>query len=77
MSESNNKLIILWFWSDFILMAGTYDNEQQRLIDRIKCIVFREVRDPGATSPDLNLPENVGAIIKDRVEFWKSVQQWF
>jgi hypothetical protein len=50
-------------------MAGTYDNEQQRLIDRIKCIVFREVRDPGATSPDLNLPENVGAIIKDRVEF--------
>ncbi len=23
-------------------MAGTYDNEQQRIIDGIKCIAFRE-----------------------------------
>ncbi|CAF1151546.1 unnamed protein product [Rotaria sordida] len=30
-------------------MAGTYDNEQQRMIDRIKCIAFREARDAGAT----------------------------
>ncbi len=30
-------------------MAGTYDIEQQRVIDRIKCIAFRETKDPGAT----------------------------
>ncbi|CAM4767027.1 unnamed protein product [Rotaria magnacalcarata] len=30
-------------------MAGTYDNEQQRMIDRIKCIAFRGARDVGAT----------------------------
>ncbi len=29
-------------------MARTYDNEQQRLVDRIKCIAFREARDAGA-----------------------------
>jgi hypothetical protein len=30
-------------------MASTYDTEQQRMIDRIKCIAFREARDAGAT----------------------------
>jgi hypothetical protein len=30
-------------------MAGTYDSEQQRMIDRIKCIAFREACDAGAT----------------------------
>ena len=30
-------------------MAGTYDSEQQRMIDRIRCIAFREARDAGAT----------------------------
>ncbi|CAF1283938.1 unnamed protein product [Rotaria sp. Silwood1] len=30
-------------------MAGTYDNEEQRMVDRIKCIAFREARDEGAT----------------------------
>jgi hypothetical protein len=29
-------------------MAGTYDNEEQRIIDRVKCIAFREARDAGA-----------------------------
>jgi len=29
-------------------MAGTYDNEQQRIADRIKCVAFREARDGGA-----------------------------
>jgi len=29
-------------------MAGQYDSEQQRIIDRIKCIAFREARDAGA-----------------------------
>ncbi|CAF1218786.1 unnamed protein product [Rotaria sordida] len=30
-------------------MAGTYDTEQQRIIDRIKCIAFREARDAVTT----------------------------
>jgi hypothetical protein len=30
-------------------MAGAYDIEQQRMIDSIKCIAFREARDAGAT----------------------------
>ncbi|CAF4494636.1 unnamed protein product, partial [Rotaria sp. Silwood2] len=30
-------------------MAGTYDIEEKRIIDRIKCIAFREARDAGAT----------------------------
>jgi hypothetical protein len=30
-------------------MAGAYDTEQERMIDRIKCIAFREARDAGAT----------------------------
>ena len=30
-------------------MAGTYDTEQQRMIDQIKCIAFLEAHDSGAT----------------------------
>ena len=29
-------------------MTGTYDTEQQRMNDRIQCIVFREAHDAGA-----------------------------
>ena len=29
-------------------MGGTYDTEQQRMTDRIKCIAFREAHDVGA-----------------------------
>ena len=29
-------------------MAGTYDTEQQRMTDRIKCIAFLEAHDAGA-----------------------------
>ena len=29
-------------------MSGTYDTEQQRMIDRIKCTAFREAHDAGA-----------------------------
>jgi hypothetical protein len=29
-------------------MAGTYDTEEQRIIDRIKCISFRQARHAGA-----------------------------
>ncbi|CAF5130967.1 unnamed protein product, partial [Rotaria sp. Silwood1] len=30
-------------------MAGTCDTEEQRIIDGIKCIAFREARNAGAT----------------------------
>ncbi|CAF1288846.1 unnamed protein product [Adineta ricciae] len=30
-------------------MVDTYNTEEQRIIDRIKCIVLREARDAGAT----------------------------
>ncbi|CAF5140911.1 unnamed protein product, partial [Rotaria sp. Silwood1] len=30
-------------------MAGTYDNEEQGMVDRIKCIAFREARDERTT----------------------------
>ena len=30
-------------------MAGTYDTEQQKIIDRIKCVAFLEAHDGGAT----------------------------
>ena len=30
-------------------MAGTYDAERQRMIDRIECIAFREAHDGGTT----------------------------
>jgi hypothetical protein len=33
-------------------MAGTYDTEQQRIIDRIKCITFREAHVDDATFID-------------------------
>jgi transposase len=33
-------------------MAGCYDTENQRVIDRIMCIAFREARDAGATFID-------------------------
>ncbi len=33
-------------------MAGTYATEQQRVIDRIKCIAFRETMDSGPTFID-------------------------
>ena len=29
-------------------MAGTYDSEQQSMIDRIKCIAFRDAHETGA-----------------------------
>ena len=38
-----------YFNSILLKMAGTYDSEKQRVIDRIKCIAFREARDAGAT----------------------------
>ena len=33
-------------------MAGCYDSEQQWIIDRIKCVAYREARDAGAAFID-------------------------
>ena len=33
-------------------MAGCYDSEQQRIIDRIKCVAYREARDAVAAFID-------------------------
>ncbi len=35
-----------------LAMTETYDTEQQRVIDWIKCIAFREAKDSGATFID-------------------------
>ncbi len=44
-------------------MAGTYDPEQQRVIDRIKCITFREAKDSGATFIDRKwIPKKLGSL---------------
>ncbi len=56
----------------FILIAGTYDNAQQRLIDRIKCIAFREVRDTGATFVTQEwIAEKLHRSIRWVREWWK------
>ena len=46
------KVIVKGNFTSFCLsfqMAGAYDTEQQRMIDRIKYITFREARDAAAT----------------------------
>ncbi len=50
-----------------IAMAGTYNTEQQRVIGRIKCIAFREVKYSGATFIDRKW-------IADRKVTWKIAQ---
>ncbi len=47
-------------------MARTYDTEQQRVINQIKCIAFREKKDSGATFTDRN----------DCKETWKITRQF-
>jgi len=39
---------------NLVKMAGTYDTEKQRTIDRILCVAFRQARDAGATFIDRN-----------------------
>jgi transposase len=53
-------------------MAGTYDTEDQRVIDRIRCIAFREARDAGATFIDRNwIAEKVHRRIRFITDWWQ------
>ena len=60
-------------------MAGTYDNEEQRVIDRIKCIAFREARDAGATFINRQwISEKVHRSVRFVTDWWeKSYDQCF
>lgn len=60
-------------------MAGAYDNEQQRMIDRIKCIAFREARDAGATFINRQwIADKIHRTTRFVTEWWeKSCDQCF
>ena len=60
-------------------MAGAYDTEQQRMIDRIRCIAFREVRDAGATFINRQwVAEKVHRTTRFVTEWWeKTYDQCF
>ena len=52
-------------------MAGCYDTENQRVIDRIMCIAFREARDAGAMFIDRSWIAN-----KLRRSVWWVIDNW-
>ncbi len=60
-------------------MAGTYDAEEQRIIDRIKCITFREARNAGATFINRHwVAEKVHRSIRFVTDWWeKTYDQCF
>ncbi len=60
-------------------MAGTYDIEEQRIIDRIKCIAFREARDAGAAFINRQwISDKVHRSIRFVADWWeKSYDQCF
>ncbi|CAF1338236.1 unnamed protein product [Rotaria sp. Silwood1] len=60
-------------------MAGAYDTEQQRMIDRIKCITFREARDAGATFINRQwIADKIHRTTRFVTEWWeKSCDQCF
>ncbi len=56
-------------------MAGTYDSERQRVIDRLKCIAFREARDAGATFIDRNwIAERLHRSARWVTDNWKKTE---
>ena len=60
-------------------MAGTYDNEQERRIDRIKCIAFREARNDDATFINRQwIADKIHRITRFVTEWWeKSYDECF
>jgi hypothetical protein len=60
-------------------MAGTYDNEEHRIIDRVKCIAFREARDAGAAFITRQwVAEKVHRSIRFVSQWWeKSYDEFF
>ena len=56
----------------FLKMAGTYDSENQRVIDRIMCIAFRQACDAGATFIDRNwIAMKLGRSVRWVSDNWK------
>ncbi|CAF2938750.1 unnamed protein product [Rotaria sp. Silwood2] len=54
-------------------MAGTYDTEQQTIIDRIKCIAFREARDACATFINRKwITNKIHCTIRLVIEWWEN-----
>jgi hypothetical protein len=60
-------------------MAGAYDTEQQRIIDRIRCIAFREARDAGASFIDREwIAKKIHRTTRFITEWWeKSYDQCY
>ena len=60
-------------------MADTFDTEDQRIVDRIKYIAFRQARDAGATFINRQwIPEKVHRSIRFVARWWeKSYDQCF
>ena len=60
-------------------MAGTYDTEQQRMIDKIKCIAFREAHDAGAIFINRQwIADKIHRTTRFVSEWWeKSYSQYF
>ena len=53
-------------------MAGTYDTEEQRIIDRIRCIAFREAQDAGATFINRNwISEKIHRSVRFITDWWQ------
>ncbi|CAF1296294.1 unnamed protein product [Rotaria sp. Silwood1] len=54
-------------------MAGTYDTEEQRIIDRINCIAFREARDADATFINRHwVAKNVHRSVQFVTDWWEN-----
>ncbi|CAF1513325.1 unnamed protein product [Adineta ricciae] len=53
-------------------MAGTYDTEEQRIIDRIRCIAFRQAQDAGATFINRNwIAEKIHRPVRFITDWWQ------
>ena len=60
-------------------IAGTYDGDQQRMIDRIRCIGFHEARNAGSTFINTQwVAEKVHRTTRFVTEWWeKSYDRYF
>ncbi|CAF1443773.1 unnamed protein product [Adineta ricciae] len=53
-------------------MAGTYDTEEQRIMDRIRCIAFREAQDAGATFINRDwIAEKIHRSVRFITDWWQ------
>ncbi len=58
-------------------MVGTYDTEQQSVLDLIKCIAFREAKDSGATFIDRKwIPKKLGSFNWVTDNYWNKSEMF-